>query len=86
MQGRIIAVLPGAPWGWADLRILMCSCKKADMRTSIDFPDALFKLLKTRATQEGRTLRDLVIELVDPRKRFHARLPVIPKQGLMALR
>jgi hypothetical protein len=35
------------------------------MRTSLDFPDALFKHLKTRAAQEGRTLRDLVIELVE---------------------
>ena len=53
------------------------------MRTSLDFPDALFKHLKTRAAQEGRTLRDLVIELVergltarevvDPQKRFEAR-------------
>lgn len=53
------------------------------MRTSLDFPDALFKHLKTRAAQEGRTLRDLVIELVergltarqvvDPQKRFDAR-------------
>jgi hypothetical protein len=69
--------------GWAGLRIYMRSCKNADMRTSLDFPDALFKHLKTRAAQEGRTLRDLVIELVergltarevvDPQKRFEAR-------------
>jgi len=66
-----------------NLRIFMHSCKNADMRTSLDFPDALFKHLKTRAAQEGRTLRDLVIELVergltarevvDPQKRFEAR-------------
>ncbi len=65
------------------------------MRTSLDFPDALFKHLKTRAAQEGRTLRDLVIELVergltarevvDPQKRFLARPLVIPSQGPMAL-
>lgn len=65
------------------------------MRTSLDFPDALFKHLKTRAAQEGRTLRDLVIELVerglsarevvDPQRRFHARPPVIPSQGPMSL-
>lgn len=35
------------------------------MRTSLDFPDPLFKHLKTRAALEGRTLRDLVIELVE---------------------
>jgi hypothetical protein len=75
-------------WGALDLglvilRIFMHSCKNAGMRTSLDFPDALFKHLKTRAAQEGRTLRDLVIELVergltarevvDPQKRFDAR-------------
>jgi hypothetical protein len=89
MQGRIIAGLLGQLWSGAravrgkSLRIFMHSCKNADMRTSLDFPDALFKHLKTRAAQEGRTLRDLVIELVergltarevvDPQKRFDAR-------------
>ena len=70
-------------------------CKNANLRTSLDIPDALFKHLKTRAAQEGRTLRDLVIELVergltarevgDPQKRFEARPPVIPNQGPMPL-
>ncbi|WP_146187742.1 hypothetical protein [Limnohabitans sp. T6-5] len=65
------------------------------MRTSLDFPDLLFKHLKTRAAQEGRTLRDLVIELVerglnarevvDPRQRFEARPMVIPNQGPLPL-
>ncbi len=65
------------------------------MRTSLDIPDPLFKHLKTRAAQEGRTLRDLVIELVerglsaregvDPHKRFLARPPVLPSQGPMAM-
>ena len=65
------------------------------MRTSLDIPDPLFKHLKTRAAQEGRTLRDLVIELVergltarevvDPQKRFLARPLVIPSQGPMAM-
>jgi hypothetical protein len=77
------------------LRIFMYSCKNADMRTSLDFPDALFKHLKTRAAQEGRTLRDLVIELVergltarevvDPQKRFDARPLIIPNQGPLPL-
>jgi len=35
------------------------------MRTTLDLPDPLFKHLKTRAAQEGRSLRDLVIELVE---------------------
>jgi len=88
MQGRIIAGLPDSlslcrGMGQIGLHILMRLCKNADMRTSLDFPDPLFKHLKTRAAQEGRTLRDLVIELVerglnarevvDPRQRFEAR-------------
>ena len=65
------------------------------MRTSLDIPDPLFKHLKTRAAKEGRTLRDLVIglverglsarEVVDPQKRFQARPPVIPNQGPLLL-
>lgn len=35
------------------------------MRTSLDFPDELFRHLKTRAAHEGSTLRDLVISLVE---------------------
>ena len=35
------------------------------MRTSLDFPDELFRHLKTLAAQEGSTLRDLVISLVE---------------------
>ncbi len=65
------------------------------MRTSFDIPDPLFRHLKTRAAQEGRTLRDLLIELVerglsarevvDPQKRFEARPQVIPSQGPLAM-
>lgn len=85
MQGRIIAGLSWLPGTGCQvhLRILMRLCKNSDMRTSLDIPDPLFKHLKTRAAQEGRTLRDLVIELVergltarevvDPQKRFEAR-------------
>ena len=64
------------------------------MRTSLDFPDALFKHLKTRAAQEGRTLRDLVIELVErglsarevvgPQKRFESR-PVFGSSESLAM-
>lgn len=35
------------------------------MRTSLDLPDPLFRHLKARAALEGRTLRDLVISLVE---------------------
>jgi plasmid stability protein len=43
----------------------MFLCETASMRTTLDLPDPLFKHLKTRAAQEGRTLRDLVVELVE---------------------
>jgi hypothetical protein len=53
------------------------------MRTTLDLPDPLFKHLKARAAMEGRSLRDLMVELVekglgvrhnmDPQQRLHAR-------------
>ena len=39
--------------------------KNANMRTSLDLPDPLFRHLKARAALEGRTLRDLVVSLVE---------------------
>lgn len=61
------------------------------MRTTIDLPEPLLKHLKARAALEGRTLRDLVVELVqkglsardtaDPQQRFAARPPVVPSSG-----
>jgi plasmid stability protein len=69
----------------------MLLCKNACMRTTLDLPDALFKHLKARAALEGRTLRDLVVELVqkglttretvDPQQRFAARPPVVQSSG-----
>lgn len=35
------------------------------MRTSIDFPEPLFRHLKTRAVMEGTSLRDLVLALIE---------------------
>jgi hypothetical protein len=35
------------------------------MRTSIDFPDPIFRHLKTRAAMEGTSLRDLVLSLIE---------------------
>lgn len=35
------------------------------MRTSIDFPDPMFRHLKTRAAMEGTSLRDLVLALIE---------------------
>lgn len=34
------------------------------MRTTLDLPDDLMRHLKSRAALEGRSLRDLVLELV----------------------
>lgn len=63
------------------------------MRTTLDLPDPLFKHLKTRAAQEGRSLRDLVIELlekgltvretVNVQQRFQAR-PVVGASATMS--
>ncbi|MEK0432376.1 MAG: hypothetical protein RL700_583 [Pseudomonadota bacterium] len=62
------------------------------MRTTLDLPDPLFKHLKTRAALEGRTLRELVIELVEKgltarntvnmQQRFQAR-PVVGASATM---
>jgi plasmid stability protein len=43
----------------------MLSHKNANMRTSLDLPDPLFRHLKVRAALEGRSLRDLVVSLVE---------------------
>ena len=43
----------------------MLSHKNANMRTSLDLPDPLFRHLKARAALEGRSLRDLVVSLVE---------------------
>lgn len=72
----------------------MLLCETRPMRTTLDLPDPLFKHLKTRAAQEGRSLRDLVIELVekgltardtvDAQQRFRAR-PVVGAPASMNL-
>jgi plasmid stability protein len=43
----------------------MLSHKNANMRTSLDLPDPLFRHLKVQAALEGRSLRDLVVSLVE---------------------
>jgi plasmid stability protein len=70
----------------------MFLCETDVMRTTLDLPDPLFKHLKTRAAQEGRSLRDLVVELVekglsardlvDAQQRFQAR-PLIAGTATM---
>jgi plasmid stability protein len=52
------------------------------VRTTIDLPDALLKHLKARAALEGRTLRDLVVDLVE--KGLNAREAVDPQQRMQA--
>jgi hypothetical protein len=39
--------------------------KNANMRTSLDIPDPLFRHLKSQAALEGSTLRDLVLTLLE---------------------
>jgi plasmid stability protein len=60
----------------------MFLCKNADMRTTLDLPDSLFKHLKARAALEGRSLRDLVIELVE--RGLNTRETVNPQQRFLA--
>ena len=52
------------------------------MRTTIDLPDPLLKHLKARAALEGRTLRDLVVDLVE--KGLNAREAVDPQLRMQA--
>jgi hypothetical protein len=39
--------------------------KNANMRTSIDFPDPLFRTLKASAAMQGTSLRDHVLQLIE---------------------
>ena len=52
------------------------------MRTTVDIPDMLLKHLKARAALEGRTLRDLVVDLVE--KGLNDRGAVDAKQRFLA--
>ena len=49
------------------------------MRTSLDLPDPLFRHLKARAALEGRTLRDLVVSLLE--RGLAAPAPSQPDEG-----
>ena len=55
------------------------------MRTTVDIPDSLYRELKSRAANEGRSVKELILrgveqELRRPRKRHYRRisLPLIP--------
>lgn len=47
------------------------------MRTTFDLPDELMRHLKARAALEGRSLRDLVLELVERGLKAPA-VPAVP--------
>lgn len=61
------------------------------MRTTVDIPDALYRELKSKAAQEGRSVKDLILRSVEgglrpapdsvsPRKKKKVRLPIIPSK------
>lgn len=64
--------------------------KNANMRTSLDFPDPLFRTLKANAALQGTSLRDHVISLIErgmqqsqqaPSKREPRPVSAIPMLG-----
>ena len=63
------------------------------MRTSLEFPDPLFRHLKTRAAQDGTSFRELVLTLIEraligeqaATKGSPARLPTVTLGAPMAL-
>ena len=50
--------------------------KNANMRTSIDFPDPLFRSLKASAAMQGTSLRDHVLALIERGMQQSAQLEV----------
>lgn len=51
------------------------------MRTSLDLPDPLFRHLKARAALEGRSLRELVVSLLE--RGLTAPAPLPPSESPM---
>ena len=72
----------------------MLLCKTSHMDTTIDLPDPLFNRLKALAAQEGKSISDLLIELVekslstknmvDEQQRFQAK-PLIRSKAQITL-
>jgi len=65
------------------------------MRTTIDVPDPLFREMKSLAAHKGKSLREFVLRAIerevsqtrqDRRRRFSARLPLVPSSSPGALR
>lgn len=57
------------------------------MRTTLDLPDALMRNLKSRAALEGRSLRDLTLELIQRGLRTPSAAPQdVPAVSLPTIR
>ena len=56
------------------------------MRTTLDLPDDLMRNLKARAALEGRSLRDLVLTLVERGLQAPAAPPIPPALDLPTVR
>lgn len=65
------------------------------MRTTVDFPGNLLREVKTLAVKQGRTLKEIVLTAVQrevsranhvDRKRYSAKLPLIPSKRPGTLR
>lgn len=61
------------------------------MRTTVDIPDALYRELKSKAAQEGRSVKELILRSVEgglrsvpkpatSRRKKKVRLPIIPSK------
>jgi hypothetical protein len=64
------------------------------MRTTVDIPDVLYRNLKSKAAEEGRTVKDLILrgveselQLKPKRRRRRVTLPLVRSKqpGTMAL-
>jgi hypothetical protein len=61
------------------------------MRTTVDIPDFLYRELKSKAAQEGRSVKELILRSVEgglrpspksatPKRKKKVRLPIIPSK------
>jgi hypothetical protein len=58
----------------------------ANMRTSLDFPDPLFRHLKTQAAMQGISLRELVMALIEKGLNANGPSAQAPLQNLPTIR
>jgi hypothetical protein len=59
--------------------------KNANMRTSIDFPDPLFRTLKASAAMQGTSLRDHVLLLIERGMNAPAASAPVAKRAVSAI-